>query len=399
LQQFPDFRIRITNYQKARHAKLSDLTSRYRAALTDAKSRAPADAAAYDMALAEAVALMTEIEKNLTATEVRPLPALATTDGAVPQRLKELSDIFEKETAKLETGLVTDLDQSLSVVQASMTQAGRQDAAKALEDYRTQLAAVAFVMAGSKQPGALPSDSNAITSVLQATKEKPFVNSLGMKFVPVPGTKVLMCIHETRIRDYTVFAQQHPGVDMGWKVDRANRVQIIQGADHPVVLVSWSSAKAFCDWLSAKERQRYRLPTDREWSMAVGIGDGENTGQPSSDYPWGIQWPPPPGFGNYADSSATYRKPSENIAGYRDGFPYTAPVMSFPPNQHGIFDLGGNVCEACDDGGNDGQSSHNWRGGSYGEVESYKMQSSFRLARPHNYTSNHSGFRAVLELP
>lgn len=32
------------------------------------------------------------------------------------------------------------------------------------------------------------------TSPAAATKEHPFVNTLGMQFVPVPGTKVLFCI-------------------------------------------------------------------------------------------------------------------------------------------------------------------------------------------------------------
>ena len=54
-----------------------------------------------------------------------------------------------------------------------------------------------------------------------------------------------------------------------------------QDATHPVVRVNWEDATAFCEWLTQKEiaagqleeGQRYRLPTDLEWSIGAGLPD------------------------------------------------------------------------------------------------------------------------------
>lgn len=55
--------------------------------------------------------------------------------------------------------------------------------------------------------------------------------------------------------------------------------------NHPVVLVSWDDARAYCEWLSHETGDVYRLPTEAEWEMAA-------RGQTAQRYPWGDRWDP-----------------------------------------------------------------------------------------------------------
>ncbi len=194
-----------------------------------------------------------------------------------------------------------------------------------------------------------------------ASVEHPLVNSLGMEFLPVPGTKTLMCRTDTRVRDFREFAEAtklhqtggagvvqpkevdgKPVLSMGYdpKADWTTP-GFEQTAEDPVVSVSWAEAKSFCDWLSKKEGRSYRLPTDAEWSAAAG----------DAKYPWGNTWPPPQMAGNFADQTLhdVYPQESHILADYRDGAAYTSPVRKCSPNALGFFDLSGNVLQYCED--------------------------------------------------
>lgn len=278
--------------------------------------------------------------------------------------------------------------------------------------YFVSLLAVSLLAPRLAAQVSIPVNKSAGAGRPAAPAGREFVNSLGMKFVPVPDTTVRFCVWETRRQDYEAFAKAHPGSDDSWK-DASFKGQPVSFApDHPVVNVNWDDAKAFCNWLTEKERREgripvgasYRLPTDSEWSAAAGLPK-ENGETPAARdqkvpevYPWGGQFPPPAGAGNYADISArtAFGTDWEIIPGFRDGFATTAPVGRFAANKHGLFDLGGNVWEWCEDY-MDGQSGHRvTRGASWVNAEAEYLWSSARNGRPATFRRHGIGFRVVL---
>jgi formylglycine-generating enzyme required for sulfatase activity/tRNA A-37 threonylcarbamoyl transferase component Bud32 len=111
-----------------------------------------------------------------------------------------------------------------------------------------------------------------------------------------------------------------------------------QGDDHPVVNVNWYDAVAFCEWLSKKESQPYRLPLEVEWEWACRAGTA--TPWHHGDDPTKLDK-----VANLRDATLKEKDPALTGFAGRDPFPYTGPVGSFPPNPFGFVDMHGNVAE------------------------------------------------------
>jgi len=350
-------------------------------------------------------------------------------DDKTPASLKALRAIYREQFTKLATtraanlkALTDPLDKRLAQMESDFTKADRLADAKTVRGYREVLGSSAGFqpaagVAGvppAAEPGRMPgTPGTAGTAVLQPAAalalKDGFTNTLGMKFLPVKGTDVLFCIHEVRYSDYAAYAAEAQGVNGAWKDQSADGYTPTENKEnHPVMKVSWEDAQAFCAWLSKKEGKTYRLPTDQEWSYAVGIGRDEKwkkdttpatVTKSQTDFPWGDKWPPPKGSGNFSDDSRKAKAPNataQYLENYDDGFPTTAPVMSFKPNKLGLYDLEGNVREWVEDWYDNAKTDRVLRGGSWCIHGRGSLLSSGRDHHVPGYRIYGSGFRCVL---
>ena len=88
---------------------------------------------------------------------------------------------------------------------------------------------------------------------------------------------------------------------------------------HPVVLVRFADALAYCSWLSDAMGRAVRLPTEAEWEKAA------RGGTDGTRYPWGDTCDP--AHCHYLTDAAD------------KGRRGTRPTGTFPPNGFGLFDM------------------------------------------------------------
>jgi sulfatase modifying factor 1 len=95
--------------------------------------------------------------------------------------------------------------------------------------------------------------------------------------------------------------------------------------NHPVVLVRYDDATAYCHWLSGAIGRPVRLPTEAEWEKAA------RAGTEGLRYPWG----------NDIDASRANFLTDPMTRSQRG----TRPTGTYPPNAYGLYDVCGNVWE------------------------------------------------------
>jgi sulfatase modifying factor 1 len=145
--------------------------------------------------------------------------------------------------------------------------------------------------------------------------------------VLVPGSTVFVQPrHRVDLRNQYNWWSYVPGGD--WRHPRGPASTIRGLSKHPAVHVAWDDVEAYARW-AGKE-----LPTEAEWEFAARGGlDG-------AEYTWGDEFTP---GGKYMANTWQGEFPILNEQ--LDGFEWTAPVGSFPPNGYGLYDMAGNVWE------------------------------------------------------
>ncbi len=228
-----------------------------------------------------------------------------------------------------------------------------------------------------------------------------WTNSQGMELVPLGD--LLVASTETTAGAYLQYL-----ADQGVVLDPG---AIAAGRNYPAAAVAHAQARAFCQWLTKREReqglirpwQRYRLPTDLEWSRFAGLppetgATPEARNRDSGQFVWGTEWPPPAGAGNFADASARGLFGAGIIEGYTDGYGTTAPVGSFGPAANGLCDLAGNLWEWVEEPYSDGSDGLQVvRGGGWNSADREVLSASYRNPVPATAAEDFYGFRYLLE--
>jgi sulfatase-modifying factor enzyme 1 len=375
-------------------AGVGDLKQKYAAAVDRALNAAQEAGRLEDALACKTEAKLIADGGDLSVEDVNLRPEVQKLRAIYRQSLARLEQEKSAATNPIISALVVSLDRLI----ITLTKAGRLEEAVFVKQKKESL---------GKEIATATATAAAVADV---PRKGDFTNILGMKFAPVPDMAVQFCIHETRRQDYAAYAAGVSGVDASWKNQVYKSIPCGDKDNHPVVGVSRDEAQKFCAWLSKKEGKIYRLPTDEEWSHAVGIGQMEKREKGTTpamviklpnEFPWGGSFPPQmkDQAGNYSDGSRKAKAPTEGTAyleNYDDGSSTTAAVMSYKPNKLGLYDLGGNAWEWCEDWYDNAQKDGVLRGGSWYNGERAFLLSSYRNHRIPTARDRSYGFRIVL---
>ena len=189
-------------------------------------------------------------------------------------------------------------------------------------------------------------------------------------------------IHQVSISDF--YMGQTEVTQALWQaVMGENPSSFPSNPSNPVENVSWEDCQTFIRKLNQLTGQTFRLPTEAEWEFAArGGGD-------TIDY-------------KYAGDSIP-----NNVAWYVDNSAETTHIVAMKnPNQLGLYDMSGNVCEWCQDWYGMYEMSHqkNPQGPASGSYRVYRGGSWYfdsryaRVSQRNYHTSTFSNYNIGLRL-
>jgi formylglycine-generating enzyme required for sulfatase activity len=157
----------------------------------------------------------------------------------------------------------------------------------------------------------------------------------------------LVNLHEFYLGKYPVTQEQYQAI-MG-----NNPSNFKDNSKNPVEMVNWDDAQAFCQQLRRKTGKKYRLPSEAEWEYACRAGN-------QTLYYFGDS---PELLGEYVSYYFLCK---------------THPVGQKKPNNWGLYDMYGNICEWCEDGWHENYKNAPTDGSAWNDNHS---QTNLRVAR------------------
>lgn len=219
----------------------------------------------------------------------------------------------------LTSSLESELKQALQKVSSSFEPPPRLTLPQSdIQPHTPDLREMIFVPAGEFWMGSDDKDDN----------ERPMHKSLVEDFyidpVPVTNRQFMQFVTETGYvteaeelgRGWIWVNEWREVEKASWRCPQGPGSSVDDRLDHPVVLISWNDAQAYCQWAGK------RLPTEAEWEKAARGTDGRR-------WPWGNEWDK-----SRLNSGEAGPGTTTPVTAYKDG-----------KSVYGCKDMAGNVWE------------------------------------------------------
>ena len=192
---------------------------------------------------------------------------------------------------------------------------------------------------------------------------------------PVTIAEYMHFVNDTK-KHYPIWLEEGSKYNIETGTDNYyKKMKNLTNPNAPIVGISWHDAKAYCEWLSKKRKEEFRVPTEVEWEYACRAGTT-------------TKW-----------SFGYNKKELEKYAWYDENSDGTIhEVGKKKPNPWGLYDMHGNVWEWCEDWDDKDKKYKVLRGGSWGNGVLWTRSADRRRFDPFN-RFNSVGFRLLKTLP